>query len=109
MAMNFLQHGEALHYKVQTGDNIKSGDMVAVGKVVGVAITDGKVGELLTVSVQGVYEIPVPEAAGEIKQGDALYFNATAKELTTEDADVPAGFAWEDGAPGGVVPVKLLG
>ena len=106
---NFVQKGEALHYEVPEGATIKSGDMIAVGNVVGVATTDGVPGRLLAVSVQGVYEIPVPAAAGEIKQGDAVYFNAAAKELTVDDADVPAGFAWEDGAPGGVVPVKLLG
>ena len=107
---NFIQKGEVLHYEVQDSDSIKSGDMVAIGKVVGIATTDGAPGRDIAISVQGVYSVPVPEAAGEIKQGDAVYFDKAKKELSLTATDnIPAGFAWEDGAPGGVVAVKLLG
>ena len=107
---NFVQHGDVLHYKVQPSDVIKSGDMVAVRKVVGIAVTDGVPGELLAVSVRGVYSVPLPAASGEIKQGDALYFNATAKEITlTAGTNPQAGFAWDDAVTGTFVSVKLLG
>ena len=108
MATNFRQEGKVLHYLVQAGDNIKSGDLVAVNDVVGVAITDGVEGELLAVSVEGVYEVEVPAAAGNISQGKAVYFDAGAKEITlTPGSNIQIGWAWEDGAPGEVVPVKL--
>ena len=114
---NFVQKGEVLHYEVQEGDVIKSGDMVAVGSVVGVATANPDRSGLVAISVQGVYNIPVPVAAGEISQGDKVYFNAAAKEITLAAdngasppvANLLAGFAWEDGDPGGVVPVKLIG
>ena len=47
----YIEKGEVLHYRVQTGDNIKSGDLVAVNDVVGVAVTNGEPEELLAVSV----------------------------------------------------------
>jgi len=69
MAKNLVQDGKVLHYAVKPTDSIKSGDLVAVEDVVGVAITDGKAGELLAVSVEGVYDIPVPAASGTIIRG----------------------------------------
>lgn len=107
MATNFLQKGEALTYRVQEGDNIKSGDLVAVNDVVGVAITDGVVGELLAVSVQGVYNVPHPAAVGEINQGNSVYYDPDTKEITLDDEKLFIGWAWEDGIPDDIVPVKL--
>jgi len=103
----FNRQGEVLHYIPKAGDNIKSGDLVAVEDVVGVAVTDGIVGELLAVSVQGVYLVPVPAALGQIKQGQSVYFDSGAKEITLTDTDLFVGWAWEDGEPGEVVPVKI--
>lgn len=116
MAINFKQHGEALHYVVQASDNIKSGDLVAVGSVVGVAITDGVEGEPLAVSVTGVYDVPVPAAVGEITQGTPVYFDPASKEITLDAdngatppvANVLAGYAWDDGEPGDWVPIRLI-
>ena len=106
---NFVQEGKVLHYVPKEGDNIKSGDLVAVENVVGVAVTDGKVGELLAVSVDGVYDVPVPVAAGRILQGKPVYYDKTAKEITLDAEDnVLVGYAWENGEPGGTVPVNLL-
>jgi predicted RecA/RadA family phage recombinase len=108
MATNFRQVGEVLHYEVQASDNIKSGDLVAVNDVVGVAINDGVEGELLAVSVQGVYEVPVPAAAGTIAQGKEVYYDTTAKEITlTPTGNILIGWAWEAGDAGETVPVKL--
>ena len=107
MATNFVQKGEALHYLVKAGDNIKSSDLVAVGQVVGIAITDGVEGELLAVSVEGVYSVPVPVAVGDIAQGAFIYYDSTTKEITTDDGDLLVGWAWEASAAG-FVPVKLM-
>ena len=105
---NFRQVGEVLHYIPKTGEVIKSNDLVAVGDVVGVAITDGVVGELLAVSVTGVYDVPVPTAAGQITQGDTIYYDKTAKEITrTASGNIFAGFAWADADPGEDVPLRL--
>ena len=108
MAANYKQDGKVLHYVVQSGDNIKSGDLVAVEDVVGVAMTDGEEGDLLAVSVEGVYGVPVPAAVGTVNQGVKVYYDPATKEITLDDGDVFFGYAWETGEPGGVVPVKLL-
>ena len=107
MATNFLQKGESLHYKVQPTDNIKSGDIVLVGDVCGIAITDGIPGELLGVGMTGVYEVPVPASVGSIAQGTMVYYSKTDKEISLDDEDILIGPAWEDGEPGDVVPVKF--
>ena len=107
MASNYKQSGEILHYVVQAGDNIKSNDLVAVEDVVGVATTDGIVGELLAVNVTGVYSVPLPSAVGTVRQGMKLYYDPATKEITRTDTDLFIGHAWEDDADG-YVSVKLL-
>ena len=108
MATNFRQVGDVLHYIPQEGEEIKSGDLVVVNDVAGVAITDGVVGELLAVSVTGVYEVPVPAAVGDIAQGKSVYYDTTEKEITLDEEDaVLIGYAWDDGAAGGTVNVRL--
>lgn len=82
--------------------------MVVVEDVVGVATTDGTKGELLAVSVEGVYEIPVPAEVGTVRQGVKVFYNKEEKEITLDETDnVFVGYAWADGEPGGVVPIKL--
>ena len=106
---NFVQTGQVLHYTPAAGSNIKSGDLVAVGSVVGVAVTDGVVGKLLAVSVTGVYNIPVPSTVAAITQGQAVYFNTTSKEITlTASGNVLAGYAWDAATASGVVPIRLI-
>ena len=107
MAKNFIQKGKEIRYVVQEGDVIKSGDLVAVGSVVGVAITDGQVGYPLTVSVVGVYRVPLPAALGDVPQGTKLYFNATDKEVSLTNTHLPLGYAWENGIAGGTIDVSL--
>ena len=105
---NYRQEGEVLQYIPQTGDNIKSGDLVAVENVVGVAVTDGTVGSPLALSVKGVYEVPVPAAVAAIPQGKPVYYNKTNKQITlTATNNILAGYAWEDSADG-IVPLKLI-
>jgi predicted RecA/RadA family phage recombinase len=109
MAANFKREGKALHYLVPTGVAIKSGELVAVKDVVGVAITDGAEGELIALHSEGVFDIPVPALVGDIAQGKAIYYNATAKLIGLQiiDGYFHIGWAWDDGLAGGVVPVKL--
>ena len=104
MATNFRQAGDVLHYTVPTSAVIKSGDVVVIGAVAGIAVTDGVPGRLLAVSMVGVYTVPAGSAT--INQGAKVYWNTTAKEAVPTTGDVYLGVAWEDKV-GGVVPVKL--
>lgn len=107
MAKNFKQHGEALHYVVQASDNIKSGDLFAVNDVVGVAITDGVVGEEVAIHVQGVWEVPLPAALGDVPQGRRLFFNPATREVSLTATHIPIGHAWNAGTAGGTIHVAL--
>lgn len=43
--------------------DIKSGELVVQGKLVAVAVTDGKAGEIIATHVEGVFEVPKLPAA----------------------------------------------
>lgn len=75
---NYIQPGKALDLTL--GADVESGDIVVAGSLCGVAVTDGKSGDVIAVSVCGVFELP--KATGSIAQGDKLYFDATAKKVT---------------------------
>lgn len=109
MAKNFVQVGENLTLPV-TGD-VKSGELVKVGDVIGIALTDAKTDDgtnyYTTIATKGVWnltlEATTPEAT--TKAGDVV--SATPKGCT--DA-VPVGFALEDVTHSStdiVVPVLL--
>ena len=109
MATTFVQTGAALHYIVPAGRTIKSGDLVAVNDVVGVAQTDGKAGDLIAIATREVYRVPLPEIVGDVAQGKAVYFNPTTNEITLNPAGaIPAGHAWEAGVAGQTVNIRLL-
>ena len=56
-----------------------------------------------------MYEVPVPTATGNVAQGKNVYYDRTAKEITlTPTGNILIGYAWEDGEPGGTVPVKIM-
>lgn len=61
---------------------VKSGDLVVSGGVFGVASTDAVIGQEVEVKVGGVYDLPkVGTEAWTF--GQALYWDATAKKVTT--------------------------
>ncbi len=53
---NAHQDGRVLD--VTLTSDAKSGELVVEGKLVGAAVTDGKVGEIIAVHVEGVFELP---------------------------------------------------
>ena len=53
---NAHQDGRVLD--VTLAADIKSGELVVQGKLVAVAVTDGKVGEIIATHVEGVFELP---------------------------------------------------
>lgn len=55
---NFVQPGQSLDYTNGTGSDIKSGDTVKMGAVIGVASGDIPDGETGAVVVEGVFELP---------------------------------------------------
>lgn len=77
---NYHQRGDIIDFVA--GSTIVSGQLVAVGDRVGVAVTDIANGATGAVRVDGVCEVPKASPLA-ITQGATLYFDATEGELTT--------------------------
>lgn len=89
---NFIENGTTIDYTV-SGEAVKSGQIVVIEKIVGVALTDGEVGETIALRTEGVYALP--KATGVINQGAAVYFDNSAKNITTTDTgNTLVGVAW---------------
>ena len=107
MTAKYWQKGEVLDYKASAA--VKNGEVVSLGTRIGVAGEDIAAGETGHLHVVGVFEME--KAAGAVTMGAALYYDATAKNITTTaTSNTPAGYAAAPAASGDeTVLVKLLG
>lgn len=75
------------------GATIASGDGVLVGGILGVAVNSMVSGDVGTLAVEGVYSLP--KATGAISQGAKVYWDNSAKNVTTTSGgNTACGFAW---------------
>lgn len=107
MTAKYWQKGEVLDYTASAAVN--NGEVVSLGTRIGVAGEDIAAGETGHLHVVGVFEME--KAAGAVTMGAALYYDATAKNITTTaTSNTPAGYAAAPAASGDeTVLVKLLG
>ncbi len=107
MTAKYWQKGEVLDYTASAAVN--NGEVVSLGTRIGVAGEDIAAGETGHLHVVGVFEME--KAAGAVTMGAALYYDATAKKITTTaTSNTPAGYAAAPAASGDeTVLVKLLG
>ena len=96
MATTFVQKGEVIEY-ANTSTAISSGDVVVIGRRVGIALEDiaattGK-GSVQLVGV--FYDQPAVNNSAFV-QGDNLFYNVGSNKFTNiyADGDIPAGWAW---------------
>lgn len=103
---NYIEKGTTIDYVV-SGDAVKSGQIVVVEKVIGVALTDGAVGETIALKTEGVFALP--KATGAIEQGAAVYYDNSAKNITTTDSgNTLVGVAWaKAGSSDADIAVKI--
>ncbi|GHT47873.1 hypothetical protein AGMMS49965_26060 [Bacteroidia bacterium] len=105
---NLVEDGKTIKYTV-AGADVKSGDPVVIGSLVGVAVTDGAVGDTIAVALEGVYSLPKDSAA--ITKGAKAYVKVTegvAAVTATATGATLAGYAFEAAAAGdSFVFVKL--
>ncbi|MBC7535198.1 MAG: DUF2190 family protein [Ferruginibacter sp.] len=110
MAKNFIAPGDVL--AVVATAPIASGSAQLIGDLLGVAEGNAKVGETVSVIVEGVFAIPKKPAL-VIAQGVKLYWDAVNGQIDTSDnaaANKWAGWAYEgSGANAATVNVRLLG
>lgn len=75
---NYIQPGEALTAIAPTG-GVKSGDMVLIGNLFGIAATDAAQTAEVELSVVGVFDLP--KAAVHATPGAIAYFDESAAKV----------------------------
>jgi predicted RecA/RadA family phage recombinase len=98
MAKNYIQEGDVLDHIAAAA--IGSGDVVLMGKRIGVAVADIASGATGSVAVEGVFNLPkvVTQAPA---QGALLYWDAAASNITTTaTGNTLAGYAAAPGVNG---------
>lgn len=115
MNAKFWQKGEVLDYKASAA--VSNGEVVSLGTRIGVAGDNIAAGATGPLHVVGVFEME--KTTGAVTMGAALYYDATAKKITTVASagessskvdNIPAGYAAATAASADTtVLVKLLG
>lgn len=106
----FYQMGKTIDYKNPGTTDIGYGHVIPLGTRVGVAEATIPAGDLGAVRVEGVFIMPA--AAAEVYAvGAALYWDATAKQITsTATGNTLAGWAVEPKAASAAeVKIKIGG
>jgi predicted RecA/RadA family phage recombinase len=104
MATNYISNGNILDYVAAS--DIKSGQLVIIGAIAGVALTDIAKGATGAVQIYGIWELD--KAKGEIVIGAKLYWDNASMSLTTIAKDnAYVGVAIE-AATASATSVKIL-
>lgn len=105
----YWQRGETLDYKNTGTATIEANTVVIFGSRIGVAGTDIIPGEVGSLHVAGVFEMP-KTASVAIDMGTDVYFDGNGITDTEGDDTVPAGYAAQAAAAGDtIILVKLAG
>tara|TARA_B100000989_G_scaffold192970_1_gene145586 strand:- start:762 stop:1094 length:333 start_codon:yes stop_codon:yes gene_type:complete len=107
MAKNFVQSGAVLDYTA-SGADVKSGDVVIIGTLGGVALTDIKDGDTGAVQVEGVFTVP-KKTGVTIANGAKVYWVSGDSAVgTTASGNTLIGTAVQGAASGATeINVKL--
>lgn len=112
MATNHVSSGSVMNYVNGTGKDIVSGQAIAVGASVGIALVDIPKTATGAVALEGVWEIPKATAV-TAEQGGALIFGAATKgvKAAAANGDIEGGIiAFEEAKSGQLTAiVKLVG
>lgn len=86
-------------------DTVKGGDLVVVGEIAGVAVSDGDGVNIRAVQTQGVFNLPKGNSV--FAQGAKVYWDATNSVTTsTASGNKLIGYAWK-GAIAGDAEVEV--
>lgn len=114
MTSKYVQPGKVLQYTA--GSNIASGDVVVIGKILGVALNAIASGATGSVAIDGVFTLPKVTTA-VIPQGSHLLWDVSAGKFdvgtatpATGDVSGPPAVAFEAAGNGATtLAVKLTG
>ncbi len=120
MAQSYVQHGERIEVTLGSGETaVASGKGYLIGAMFGVVVAltrNGQTvfsnqasaqGDVAVVALEGVFTLP--KATGAVTVGAKVYWDNTAKNITTTvGSNVFVGYAWAAQASGDTtVQVKL--
>lgn len=105
MAQNFVSDGDVIPWTNTSGAAVASGQVVAIGHTLGVALVAIAIGATGSVAVEGVFTVPKVPAAVFV-QGEKLVWDASASAFDDSAAAPAAGditggaVAWSAGSDG---------
>ena len=79
MAKNYYQDGKALDYTNTTGAAIKSGDVIAMGNIIGIATTDLAMHAVGAVAVTGVWQVAKATGTAWVQGAKVMWDKSAAK------------------------------
>lgn len=104
----YWQRGETLDYKNATDAKIEANTVISFGGHIGVAGTDILPGEVGSLHVTGVFEMP-KTATEAVEMGAEVYFDGTGITSTKGSSTTPAGYAAQAAAAADTVILVKLG
>lgn len=104
----YWQRGETLDYKNATDAKIEANTIISFGGHIGVAGTDILPGEVGSLHVMGVFEMP-KTGTGAIEMGTDVYFDGNGITDTKGEGATPAGYAVQAAAAADTVILVRLG
>ena len=91
MAQNYRMSGESITTALSSA--VVSGQLTAIGKMVGVASNDAAENQPNVYLVEGVFELP-KKASDTVNVGDLLYLGSDGKSVTVTSGTQLVGVAW---------------
>ncbi len=104
----FWQRGEALDYTNTGTKTIEANTIISFGGHIGIAGTDILPGEVGSLHVTGVFEMP-KTATGAVEMGTDVYYDGTGITDTKGDDTPLAGYAAQAAAASDTVILVKLG
>ena len=95
----FIQELDRIDFKNATTESIAVGDIVSIGKMHGVAITDIAPNAVGAVKVTGCFEVTAL-ASDSFAVGDTVYFDKDQKRASKTDTNPVLGVALTEKRPG---------
>lgn len=116
MTSKYVQPGKVLQYANASGSTIAAGDVVVIGKILGVALVSIANGATGSVAVEGVFTLPkvttavIPQGSHLIWDVSATKFDVGTATPATGDVSGPPAVAFEAAGNGATtLAVKLTG
>ena len=103
---NYVQEGDYIDVEAPVG-GVSSGDLVVIGSLIGVAVTDADAGDSVSLAMEGVFDLAKSGDTGPaFSVGDYVYSDGT--DITDDDTDTAIGVCVVDaGASDTTVRVRL--